>query len=223
MLKRQGIDGVKGFIFDCYNTLLDVKTDEDSLDTYKPVSNWLIYQGVRISPEEFMTEFKRMIGTEMATRWEKYPEIKIESIFGRICKQHALWNIDEITMGVETSRTFRAGSLRKIDVLHPSVRLLKELEGYPMCIVSNAQRVFTEPEIEYLDLAKYFKFIIYSSDFGHKKPDPRIFLAAARQLGLKPEEVMSIGDTFDNDIAPASKLGMKAMHIEEAWRYFKVI
>lgn len=32
-----------------------------------------------------------------------------------------------------------------------------------------------------------------------------------------------MGDNFDNDIVPAIKLGMNAMHVEEAWRFFGVI
>jgi putative hydrolase of the HAD superfamily len=33
---------------------------------------------------------------------------------------------------------------------------------------------------------------------------------------------LCIGDSYENDIVPATKLGMKAMHIEEAWKRFKV-
>ena len=76
--------------------------------------------------------------------------------------------------------------------------------------------------MRYFGLYDKFKNVIFSSDFGHKKPDPRIFLEATKQMGLEPEEVMSIGDNFDNDIVPSSRLGMKAMHIEEAWKYFGV-
>ncbi len=31
---------------------------------------------------------------------------------------------------------------------------------------------------------------------------------------------MCIGDSFENDVVPAAKLGMKPMHVEEAWRFF---
>ena len=44
--------GIKGLIFDLYNTLIDIKTDEDSINTYEPVSKWLIYQGVKISADD---------------------------------------------------------------------------------------------------------------------------------------------------------------------------
>jgi len=100
------------------------------------------------------------------------------------------------------------------------LRLLKELEGYPKVIVSNGQRVFSELEMRYLGLYNQFSHVIFSSDLGHKKPDPRIFLEATKLMGWEPEEVLCIGDNFENDIVPSARLGMKAMHIEEAWRLF---
>jgi putative hydrolase of the HAD superfamily len=219
--EHKELEGIKGVIFDCYNTLIDIKTDDASDDTYRQVSNWLIYQGVRIEPEELMVEYKKTSKEELGGRWEKNPEIKFELVFGKICKKHALWDINESTIGVEAARAFRAASLRHFRAFHDSVKLLKELEGYPMGIVSNAQAIFAEAELKYLDLRKHFQFVIFSSEFGHRKPDPRIILEGARRLGLKPEEILSIGDNIEQDIVPSEKLGMKAMQIEEAWKLLK--
>jgi len=221
MPRKEELEGIKGVIFDCYNTLIDIKTDETSVDTYRQVSNWMIYQGVKIDPDELMAEYKKKSEEDLESRWEKNPEIKIELVFGKICKQHALWDINESVLGVEAARAFRAASLRHFRAFPQSLKLLKELEGYPMGIVSNAQTAFAEPELKYLDLHKHFQFIILSSDFGHRKPDPRIFLEAARKLGLKPEEILSIGDNMEHDISPSERLGMKAMYIEEAWKLLK--
>jgi hypothetical protein len=33
-----GLDGVKGVMFDCYITLVDISTDESSVRTYEPIS-----------------------------------------------------------------------------------------------------------------------------------------------------------------------------------------
>ncbi len=221
-LEEMGITGIKGIIFDCYKTLIDIETDEDSISTWEPVSRWLIYQGVKIPPEELMSSYKRGVKEYLQGRWEAYPEVDIVKVFQSICQSHALWEIDPEMRAKETARAFRAGSLRRLQAFPQSVRLLKELESYPKAIVSNGQRVFSELEVRYFGLYEPFKAVIFSSDFAHKKPDPRIFLEATRQLGLEPEEVLCIGDNFDNDIVPAAKLGMKAMHIEEAWRLFKV-
>jgi putative hydrolase of the HAD superfamily len=223
MIEREGLQGINGILFDCYKTLIDIVTDEDDKKTYESVSNWLIYQGVRITPDQLKSEYKGscLLGTQAIG--QEYPEIRVEKIFEVICKQNSLWDIDEKTLGEETARAFRSASLRRLQVFPQSVRLLDELKEYPLGVVSNGQRVFSEIELRYLNLFDHFKSVIFSSDLGFKKPDPRIFLAGARALGLNEKEVLYIGDNFENDIIPSVKLGMKAMHIEEAWRFFKVI
>ncbi len=221
-LEDVGITGIKGIIFDCYNTLIDIDTDEDGSSTYEPICRWLIYQGVKIAPDELESEYKRAVGEYLASRWEKYPEVSVDQVFTKICQAHALWDIDEVAVGREAARTFRAASLRRLRAFPQSIRLLDMLQESPKAIVSNGQRVFSELEMRYFGLYDRFQTVIFSSDFGHKKPDPRIFLEAARQLGMEPEELLCIGDNFDNDIVPATKLGMKALHIDEAWRMFNV-
>jgi putative hydrolase of the HAD superfamily len=216
-LEGKGILGIKGVIFDLYNTLIDIDTDEESINTYEAVSKWLIYQGVRISAEDLLNDYRRMAREGMETKWEKYPEIRVEEIFAGICKNHALRDIDELGLGIETARAFRAGSLRRLQLFPKTLHLLQELKSYPKVIVSNGQRSFSEQEMRYFGLYEQFDHVIFSSDFGHKKPDPRIFLEAARLMGREPEEIMCIGDSFENDIVPSSRLGMRAMHIEEVW------
>ena len=221
MIEREGLQGINGILFDCYKTLIDIVTDEDDKKTYESVSNWLIYQGVRITPDQLKSEYKGscLLGTQAIG--QEYPEIRVEKIFEVICKQNSLWDIDEKTLGEETARAFRSASLRRLQVFPQSVRLLDELKEYPLGVVSNDQRVFSEIELRYLNLFDHFKSVIFSSDLGFKKPDPRIFLAGARALGLNEKEVLYIGDNFENDIIPSVKLGMKAMHIEEAWKLLK--
>ena len=216
-LEEKGILGIKGIIFDLYNTLIDIDTDEESINTYEAVSKWLIYQGVKISAEDLKNEYRRMAKEGMEDKWEKHPEIRVEEIFARICKSHALKDIDKDKLGVETARAFRAGSLRRLQLFPQSLHLLQELKSYPKVIVSNGQRSFSEQEMRYFGLYEQFTHVIFSSDFGHKKPDPRIFLEAAKLMGREPEEIMCIGDSFENDIVPSSRLGMRAMHIEEVW------
>jgi len=216
-LEEKGILGIKGIIFDLYNTLIDIDTDEESINTYEAVSKWLIYQGVNISAEDLKNYYRRMAKERMEAKWEKHPEIRVEEIFAMICKSHALWDIDEVRLGVETARAFRAGSLRRLQLFPQSLHLLEDLKSYPKVIVSNGQRSFSEQEMRYFGLYEQFTHVIFSSDFGHKKPDPRIFLQAVKLMGREPEEVMCIGDSFENDIVPSSRLGMRAMHIEEAW------
>jgi putative hydrolase of the HAD superfamily len=169
-----------------------------------------------------MTEYRRGVKEYMEGRWEAFPEVKVEDVWSRICERHAIWEINADLIGKETSRAFRAATLQRIQAIPQSVRLLQELSDYPKAIVSNGQRVFSELELRYFGLYDRFEHVIFSSDFGHKKPDPRIFLQAAAKLDLNPEELLAVGDNFDNDIVPAARIGMKTLHIEEAWRLFHV-
>ena len=57
-------------------------------------------------------------------------------------------------------------------------------------------------------MRKYFDTVIISGAFGAHKPDVSIYEKAARDLGLKCEEIAFIGDTFATDIVGAVRAGM---------------
>ena len=64
-----------------------------------------------------------------------------------------------------------------------------------------------------LGLTPYFGSVVISAEVGVKKPDPRIFDAALEQTGLKPEEVIYVGDTED-DTKAARAAGMVPILIQ---------
>ena len=49
-----------------------------------------------------------------------------------------------------------------------------------------------------LGLTHFFDSVVISAEVGIKKPDPRIFDSALAQTGMKPEEVVYVGDTEDD-------------------------
>ncbi|MFP4654960.1 MAG: HAD family hydrolase [Methanohalobium sp.] len=184
---------VKGVIFDCYMTLIDVVNDEESLETYDIIRRWLRYYGVDISPEKLKNEYKAKIKEAFDSSELEYPEIKVENIFSDICFENAIWDLDEKILGIETARMFRAASVKKLEVYQESLELLEVFADYPKCLVSNSQRVFSEMEVKYLGLHKYFDYVIFSSDYGYKKPDHHLFEIAQKRLGLNAEEILYIG------------------------------
>ncbi|HIJ72115.1 MAG TPA: HAD family hydrolase [Planctomycetes bacterium] len=60
-------------------------------------------------------------------------------------------------------------------------------------------------------LIRFFRTRLYSCDFGFRKPDKRIFLEAARQLGTRPDNIMYVGDRINKDIKGALRAGMYAV------------
>lgn len=93
----------------------------------------------------------------------------------------------------------------------PSVRdLLLRLKGeYRIGLVSN----FDHTDTVYQVLAREgvdhcFEAVIISSEIGIRKPRPEIFLAACEKIGVAPAECLFIGDSFENDVVGAKRLGM---------------
>jgi putative hydrolase of the HAD superfamily len=64
-------------------------------------------------------------------------------------------------------------------------------------------------------LADRFEIAVFSSDVGVAKPDPAIYLAAARGLGAAPEECVYVGDGADAELSGAAALGMTVLRTTE--------
>lgn len=53
-----------------------------------------------------------------------------------------------------------------------------------------------------------FQFVIASSDYGIRKPNPRIFEAGIIKSGLMPEEIWYVGDKLSVDVEGSRNAGM---------------
>lgn len=60
-----------------------------------------------------------------------------------------------------------------------------------------------------------FEFVIASSDYGVRKPDPLIFRAALSRAALPPEYVWFCGDQIDADVYGAQATGLFPVWYEE--------
>ena len=184
---------IKGLIFDCYKTLIDIKTDEGSRETNEKVSKWLLYQGVRIEPDRLREEYKWKVIGRLGNSGQKYPDIRIEEIFAEICAENAFREIDPFWLGIETAKVFRTASLRKLETYPQSLRLLEKYRSVPKCIVSNAQRVFTEQELRFLGLYDRFNFVICLLTTGSKNLIQGFSKWLLTVLGLNPGKFCQLG------------------------------
>ena len=62
----------------------------------------------------------------------------------------------------------------------------------------------------------FLSVIVDSKRVGLFKPDPAIFLHAAEKLGGDPGTMMMVGDSFERDVRPAKKAGMKTAWLKGA-------
>lgn len=96
--------------------------------------------------------------------------------------------------------------------LKETLTALKAL-GIKLGIVSNTfvHGSSLEKHLEQLDILDFFPTRLYSYEFKFRKPDDRIFQAAAEKIGEKLENIMFVGDRIDTDIKPALRAGMQAV------------
>jgi len=82
--------------------------------------------------------------------------------------------------------------------------------GLRLGIAAN-QPVHTLSVLDDIGIGRYFHHREVSGTHGFLKPDARLFLRACDDLGVKPQQCIMVGDRIDNDIAPARRLGMRAV------------
>lgn len=88
--------------------------------------------------------------------------------------------------------------------------------GLATALVSNAGMT-TAPNLRLMmrhyAIDDLFDCLLFSDELQFAKPDPRIFLAAARDLGVEVEDCAFVGDNPHNDVAGALAVGMFAIQI----------
>ncbi|HSH49655.1 MAG TPA: HAD family hydrolase [Halomonas sp.] len=93
---------------------------------------------------------------------------------------------------------------------YPEVEpLLAELaQRYRLASITNGNLAFDR-----LALRRHFRVAIAAGEMHAPKPDARPFLAALARLGTSPSRALHVGDSWNEDILPAVRLGMRAAWI----------
>lgn len=75
--------------------------------------------------------------------------------------------------------------------------LLQRLKEVPKCVASNAPQNKIELNLGLLDLLKHFEGRLFSAyELERWKPEPDLFLHAARQMGYTPKDCVVIEDSL---------------------------
>ncbi len=193
-------------LFDLYNTLIDIRTDEHAPHVWEQMSQYLTYHGVLAEASQLDQSFRRQILRQQQETGEQYPEIDIAAIFQSFLTPER--RRKPTRNAIQLAQLFRSLSMCRIQVFPDSLPALEALRGVPLALVSDAQRFWLEPEMKRLGLASYFGVRVVSSDHGYRKPDRRLFQMALEQLGVAPEQAVYIGDSPYRDAYGAQQAGL---------------
>lgn len=205
---------LEAVLFDLYGTLVDILTDEGDPSLYLELSKFLGYYGILMTPEELAARYQRYAAAQLRERPAPYGEIDVFLVFEAILLE-ALGKQPERSFTLATARLFRSLS-RKHFRLFPDARpaLVELKRHYRLGVVTDAQWVFSEPEIQLLKIGDFFDTIILSSRYFVRKPSPRIYAHALKALWLKPFQALYVGNDLDNDVPGPLSLGMPVVLVD---------
>ncbi len=189
---------IKAVVFDLDNTLIDfmgakLSSCEASIDA-------MIGAGLKIN--------KRKV-TEIL--FELYGKYGIE--YNRIFQKFLLQTMKKIDMKILSAAIV---AYRKVQAsYHKPYRgifaVLKKLKikGYKLAILSDAPALKAWLRLTEMGIENYFDFVVTFSDTRKRKPHELPFEKVVRKLGLKPQEILFVGDQPHRDIKGAKNIGMK--------------
>jgi HAD superfamily hydrolase (TIGR01662 family) len=112
-------------------------------------------------------------------------------------------------LGAELTYQYRQAMGRRV-VVDGGREVLEELQkrGYTLGIISNLIGTREIPEwLKAEDYDRYFKAVVLSSIFGKRKPDPCVYLEAARRAEVDPSRCAYVGDNLKRDVTGTRAAG----------------
>ena len=209
------------YIFDLYGTLIDINTDEWNDDLWKKIAIFYAYKGAHYTYDELNEEYNRLVQAEKKAVLKKSPDtkvvdIKIEKVFRKLFKQKGVKVTKAEVLFI--AEAFRCYSTKYIKLYDGVLDLLDTLKakGKKIYLLSNAQRSFTENELNMFDMTKYFDGICISSDEECSKPDEKYFKTLFDRYGLEKSESIMIGNDYISDINGAADFGIDSLYIHQS-------
>lgn len=172
-----------GVIFDCDGTLVD--TEPLANDVFAAM---LCAEGLPMTGHEAMTRFK---GKKWAVCLAE-----VEAELGHKLRPDFMPELHE-----RTSEAYRT----RLKPIPGTIDLVSSLD-IPKCVASNGTRQQVEFSLSLTGLLPYFAGRIFSSyDIGVWKPEPDLFLHAARAMDVEPTDCAVVEDSL-----PGIQAGIRA-------------
>ncbi len=208
---RKGAPPRRAVLFDLYGTLIDIRTDEGDPAVWGTLAPYLGYLGVVIAPEELRSQYQRRIEFQLSSSPERHAEVDVFAVFRDIFAAYGKAKVSREKI-IAAAMLFRSLSRRQFGLFPEAAAVLRRLrEHYAVGLVSDAQWVFTEPELAITGLRELFETRVLSSRCGYKKPDPRLFAKALAAMHVAPEHALYVGDNPARDLLGARRAGLRCI------------
>jgi len=209
---------VRGILFEFGHTLVDFQRTQEALHSAYEEIRARIEAVAYMEVPEFLDLVERVAGGVDRLVAESYEQRRMEEVDQAELFRQSLSGIgfdlpdDVIEHIVALDHSAYSNSI----TVEPEVlAALDELRRarYRMGLVSNIslRPDLMRADLERMGLAKYLDAMVFSSEVGLRKPDPRIFQEALDRLGVEPQETVFVGDRLYDDVSGAQAVGMRAV------------
>ncbi|MGB7343580.1 MAG: HAD family phosphatase [Pirellulaceae bacterium] len=181
---------IQAIIFDCDGTLTDSMPGH-----YAGWRDALAEQGMALTQETFFAHCgtpSRILIPRLAA------EVGVEVDYLR---------------ALDAKETYFLQTISQLQAIEPIVKIARDNRGrLPMAVASGGTRRLVELQLQQIKIIDWFDCIVTSEDTEKGKPDPDIFLEAARRLNVDPA-ACQVYEDGEPGIEAARRAGMPCIDI----------
>ena len=206
---------LRHIFFDLYGTLVDIHTDETAPETLRAFEAWV---AEAFGPVAAAREAEHPIGPTlfaMRPASHAFAEPDITPVFF----EHLAQLLDRPATPDEVraaAMSFRTCSRRHFGLVPGALEALQALAPhFGLGLISNAQTLFTLPEIAPFGFLDHLRPLVISSDIGVRKPSTQIFWVALSRSGASASEAMYVGNDPLDDIDGGHEAGLRTCLVDD--------
>lgn len=222
--------------FDLYGTLIDIHTNEEDPLVWQQYYEWLHDQGVMFDSVQALHDRWRelvddairqvvadrdgsldsceteLYEPDFASVYQSLVGSGLDSGAGLDADAHVAFGAE---LAAEAAFAFRRLSTSYIHPFEGAHNLLRSLRshGLRVALLSNAQSLYTRPELELCGFNGLFDYVQLSSEEGIRKPNPVFFKRAVGRCGVPLEKSVMIGNEINADMKGAAGAGLNAIYL----------
>jgi HAD superfamily hydrolase (TIGR01509 family) len=173
--------------------------------------------GVLVDSEHVWDEARRELAAERGRPW---PETATRDMMGMSSLEWSRYMHDVVGVPDPPEQISREVVRRLEDIYRHDLPLVggaveavqRLAAHWPLGLASSSNRELIDLVLELTELARYFRATVSSEEVGRGKPEPDVYLEAARRLDVLPERCAAVEDS-DAGIRSAKAAGMRVLAI----------
>lgn len=129
----------------------------------------------------------------------------------------AVLNIVDEECAAQLSQRYMELRDANLRLFSDAIEILDDLkQRYPLGLITNGPADIQRQEIATLGIEHYFNHFFIEGEMGEGKPKPAVFARATAAMGVEPNEILMVGNSFAHDVVPALDFGWHAVWIRRA-------